>query len=273
MISRSSHFVEADGLHWHVEEMGQGPVILLVHGTAASVHSWRNVMPLLAGEYHVVALDLPGHGETRIRDSSDYTLERMARGVACVITAMKLGPETVVGHSAGAAILAEACARKQMLPQNYISFNGAFYPFGGAASGLIAPFVKALAFAPFLPPLLAGLASRSKVEKIMRGTGYNISPEGIDLYFRLFKQPSHVAAALGMMGSWDLRGMENSLARLTQTCVFVGGANDKAVPPETADRAAACCRNAKVVHIKGLGHLLHEENPELAAQIIKGEYR
>jgi magnesium chelatase accessory protein len=75
------------------------------------------------------------------------------------------------------------------------------------------------------------------------------------------------------MASWDLRGMDDNFVRLTPNCVFVAGDNDKAVPPETADLSAARCRNAKSVHIKGLGHLLHEENPRLAAEIIKGTYK
>ena len=56
--------VSAGGLNWNVVEAGQGPVVLLVHGTAASVHSWRDVIPLLATTHRVIAMDLPGHGGT-----------------------------------------------------------------------------------------------------------------------------------------------------------------------------------------------------------------
>lgn len=59
-----SRFVEAAGLRWHVQQMGRGPVLLLLHGTGASTHSWRALMPLLAAEFTVVAPDLPGHGFT-----------------------------------------------------------------------------------------------------------------------------------------------------------------------------------------------------------------
>jgi magnesium chelatase accessory protein len=72
------------------------------------------------------------------------------------------------------------------------------------------------------------------------------------------------------MASWDLRGMDGYLVRLGCQCIFAAGEKDKAVPPETADRAAARCRNSKVVRIAQYGHLLHEEAPELAARIIGG---
>jgi magnesium chelatase accessory protein len=266
----TGHFVEADGLSWYVEETGHGDSILFAHGTAASVHSWRPVMKLLAQTNHVIAMDLPGHGQTKVDTTSHYNLEAMARGVAALTNTLKIKPEIVVGHSAGAAILAVATARKLINPKTYISFNGAFYPFAGIAGSLFSPIAKLIAFNGFMPRLLSGVASRATVEKLLRDMGSSVSPETVDQYFDLFKQPSHVAAALGMMAAWDLRGMDDNFVRLTQNCLFVAGDKDRAVPPETADRAATRCRNAKTMHITDYGHLLHEENPTLAAEIIKG---
>ena len=269
----AGHFVKADGLNWYVEEMGQGPAILLVHGTGASVHSWRDVIPLLADSNKVIAVDLPGHGQTVSLSSSNFKLESMGNGVAAVMKAMQVEPNIVVGHSAGAAILAYASARKLLKPKTYISFNGAFYPFAGWAGGLFSPIAKFAAFNPLMPRIVSGLASRAKVEKLMQDMGSILSPAGVDLYFNLFKQPNHVAAALGMMASWDLSGMDANLARLEAEAIFVAGDQDKAVAPDSADRAAARCRNAKTMHIRGLGHLLHEENPTLAADVIKGTFK
>jgi magnesium chelatase accessory protein len=269
-MNMKDHLVQADALHWRVVEMGQGPTVLLVHGTAASVHSWRDVMPLVAQTHHVIALDLPGHGGTKALSSSDYTLERMGRGVVALCAAMNLSPAIVVGHSAGSAILAWACGHHRMTPDKLISFNGAFYPFSGVAGSLFSPIAKLIAFNGFLPRILSSVASRNTVEKLLRDTGSSVSPESVDHYLNLFRDSSHVAAALGMMAAWDLRGMDDNLVRIRSECIFVAGKRDKAVPPETADRAAASCRNAGVMHIDGYGHLLHEENPILAAEIISG---
>jgi magnesium chelatase accessory protein len=268
----AQRLIAADGLNWNVEEMGQGQTVFLVHGTAASTHSWREVVPLLAEKYHVVAVDLPGHGLTQANGSSDYGLMRMANGLSALLVELKLTPEIVAGHSAGAAILACACARKTMNPKTLISFNGAFYPFGGVAGSLFSPIAKLLAFNPFVSRFLSTTANREKVEKLLRDTGSEISADGVDLYFNLFKNASHVKAALGMMASWDLRGMEDNLVRLKCQTVFVAGGKDKAVPPDIADRAAAKCHGAQVLHIAEYGHLLHEEAPDLAARIIGGIY-
>jgi magnesium chelatase accessory protein len=266
----TGELVKADGLRWKVVQQGQGPVIMLIHGTAASTHSWREVIPNLAKTHHVVAIDLPGHGGTLHYSAKDLELVRMANGIAAVMNAMALEPCIVVGHSAGAAVLASACALNKLRPQHYISFNGAFYPFGGIAGSLFSPIAKLVAFNPFVPRLLSGFASRAKVEKLLKDTGSNIGQQGIELYYNLFRQESHIAAALGMMAAWDLRGMDSNLARINAKCLFVSGKYDKAVPPDTADRAARVCREATVMHVDGYGHLLHEENPALAANIIRG---
>ncbi|MBQ1767400.1 MAG: alpha/beta fold hydrolase, partial [Aquincola sp.] len=59
-----SRFVHAGGLHWHVQVAGQGPVLLLLHGTGASSHSMAGLLPLLAERFTVVVPDLPGHAFT-----------------------------------------------------------------------------------------------------------------------------------------------------------------------------------------------------------------
>ena len=265
-----SQFVAADGLRWHVTEMGQGPAIVLVHGTAASVHSWQHVMPPLAGTHRVIAMDLPGHGDTTARSAKDYTLERMAAGISALIEKLQVTPDIVVGHSAGAAILVTACALKSLQAKSIVSFNGAFYPFSGFTGSLFSPIAKLIAANSFVPRMLANIASRATVSKLLRDTGSPLDEAGVDAYFRLLKQPEHVAAALGMMAAWDLSGIDSCFARLEQSCLFVAGGKDTAVPPETAVRAAKACKHGRALNCADYGHLLHEENPGLAANIILG---
>jgi magnesium chelatase accessory protein len=265
----SEHLVTADGLRWNVVEAGQGDGILFLHGTAASTHSWADVMQLLCDTHHVVALDLPGHGKTVATSSRDYALERMGRGVLALLDAMSFNPKIVVGHSAGAAILAWMCAQRSFA-KTFIAFNGAFYPFAGPFAALFSPIAKLMAINPLLPRFFSGVATRARVERLMRDTGSHISSEAVQRYHALFQDPKHIAGALGMMAAWNLQDMEKWLSRIEADCVFVVGDSDKAVPPATSDMATARCRKAKVLHIAGFGHLLHEEAPERAADLIRG---
>ncbi len=61
----ASHFLRGGNTHWHYQRMGSGPPLMLLHGTGASTHSWRDLLPKLARHHDVIAPDLPGHGFTR----------------------------------------------------------------------------------------------------------------------------------------------------------------------------------------------------------------
>ncbi|MFN5777212.1 MAG: alpha/beta hydrolase, partial [Burkholderiaceae bacterium] len=47
-LASCSRFVKAGGVRWHVQQQGRGPVMLLLHGTRASTHTWRDHMPVWA---------------------------------------------------------------------------------------------------------------------------------------------------------------------------------------------------------------------------------
>jgi magnesium chelatase accessory protein len=266
--AEASRFVAADGLTWHTQIMGDGPSILLLHGTGASTHSWRDVMPLLAARHQVIAIDLPGHGFTSPAPPSGQGLAGMAQGVAALLEALAISPQTVAGHSAGAAILARMCSTHLIAPEKLISFNGAFYPVAGFAGALFSPLAKLIAANSLMPRIFSRMADEKSVARLMNDTGSTLNAEGLRLYQELFQSPGHVAATLGMMAQWDLSGMEADLARVNARSFFVRAANDRTIAPDAANRAARAARHGSVIEVANLGHLMHEENPRLAAEIV-----
>ena len=76
-----SRFIESPPHRWHVQEAGEGPLVLLLHGAAGATHSWRDLLPILARGAHVVAPDLPGHGFTRLGTRQRSSLPRMAASI------------------------------------------------------------------------------------------------------------------------------------------------------------------------------------------------
>lgn len=268
-LREHSRLVKADGLDWHVQVMGQGPVMLLLHGTGASTHSWRDLMPDLATQYTVVALDLPGHGFSSAPASYRLTLNGMARGVAALMRSLDLTPHLIVGHSAGAAVAIWAAMEGQMTPRAIIALNGALLPFKGA-SGFLFPTIARLMFVNrYIPRLFAKQSSTASVRRLIERTGSDISDEGVEYYHRLMANPGHCAAALGMMANWDLRPMGRLWDRLTVPLHLIVGMEDEAVDPEDADTVAARIPGAVVHRLEGLGHLAHEEDPARVAALLR----
>ena len=105
--SAHSVFVRCGEMRWHVQRMGQGPVCLLLHGTGASTHTWRDLMPLLARHHTVYAVDLPGHAFSHTLPHVAPSLPNVAQALMALLNQLKVRPALWVGHSAGAAIAAQ----------------------------------------------------------------------------------------------------------------------------------------------------------------------
>ena len=192
----ASSFVQAAGLRWHVQRMGQGPELLLIHGTGAATHSWRGLAPLLARHFTILAPDLPGHGFTDPLPGHRLSLPGMAQALGGLLAKLECSPTIAVGHSAGAAILARMCIDRLIEPQTLVSLNGAFLPFRGVPGHLFMPLAKLLVINPLAPRALL-LDHRSRaVERLIRNTGSVPDKAAIDLYGRLIRCPGHVSAAL-----------------------------------------------------------------------------
>ncbi len=265
----ASRFVEAGGLRWHIQVAGQGPVLLLLHGTAASTHSWRDLLPLLAPRFRVIAPDLPGHGFTAGLPPARLSLPGMAGAVASLLDVLGEKPDLVAGHSAGAAILLRMALDGRIAPREVVSFNGALLPLGERNAAFFTKAARMLVGLPFVPSLFAWRASdRAVAERLLQDTGSRIEQRGVDLYARLFRHSGHVAAALGMMANWDLVPLLRDLPRLKPALTLVVGAKDRAVPPAQAERIRARLPSARIVTLPGLGHLAHEENPAEAAALL-----
>lgn len=267
--SSFSRFIDAAGFRWHVQVMGSGPVLLLVHGTGASAHSWRRLIPLLASHFTIVVPDLPGHGFTEKPPSDVLTLPGMAHALAQVMTTIGLSPAVVAGHSAGAAVLIRAALDGALSPKLIVSINGALLPFQGIAGQVFKPLAKLLVLQPFVPQLFSWRAGeRNAVKRLLAGTGSPPSAEDVDLYARLFQSPRHVSATLAMMANWDLESLAKDLGKLETPLVLVAGSTDKAIKPADARRVQNLAPHADAQILPGLGHLAHEQSPDLIAELI-----
>ena len=264
----SSRFVDAAGLRFHVQIMGQGPALLLVHGTGASTHSWRAVMPRLAERFTVIAPDLPGHGFTRFASARDLSRQGMAHALGVLLRVLDYTPVRAVGHSAGAVILLELVSKKLAAIPDIISLNGAFFPVSGLGGQLFSPLAKLITAFGFVPKIFASMADKKSVERLLRDTGSEIDARGISLYLRLFSSEAHIAGTLKMMAEWKLGDTEDQLRVLQSRIHLVKSLGDRTVPPAMADRAAALAPYPHLITIPRLGHLAHEEKPELAARLI-----
>lgn len=93
----------------HYRAAGDGPAVLLLHQTPRSSDEYRDVIPLLATEFRVVAMDTIGYGDSE-KPARPSTIEDYARGAVSLLDALGLARVAAVGHHTGAVIALELAA-------------------------------------------------------------------------------------------------------------------------------------------------------------------
>jgi magnesium chelatase accessory protein len=276
-----SQFVQAAGLRWHVQRFeapaADAPLALLIHGTGASTHSWRDVAPLLAARgWSVLAFDLPGHAFTSMpaggTASHQFSLPGMAGAIAALLHTLQAAPKLLVGHSAGAALALRLVLDRQLQPDAVVGLNAALLAWRGLPGQLFSPIARLMAAGPLVPRLFAWRATDpGVVRRLLDGTGSKLDPAGVDLYARLVRNPGHAQGALAMMAGWDLATLERDLPALRTPLHLLVGSTDRTVPPEQATRVLRLLDPAAIhtlTVLPGLGHLAHEEAPARTVNLM-----
>lgn len=263
----SSEMVAAGGVSWHVQRFGSGPVLLLIHGTGASTHSFEHLARELGGEFEIVMADLPGHGFSGQMEAPELPL--VAQALGALMARLGAAPALVAGHSAGAAIAIRMALDGVIKPQALIGLAPALQPYGGAADGIASKLARMALLNPLTPRLFAMRANTQSVARLIAKTGSRLDESGVARYQQLLKQPGHVAGALRLMAHWKLRPLLADLPRVTTPTTMVLGENDRATPAAEAWAAARRIPGCQEVRLPGLGHLAHEEDPGRTAGIIR----
>lgn len=262
----TSRFVDAAGLRWHVQMAGSGPAIVLLHGSGAATHTWRDVLPLLAKSFTVVAMDLPGHGFTSRPDASRMTLAGMSDAVRELLRVLDVTPHALIGHSAGGAIALWLAS--EWPDASIVGINAALAP-PNALMSFLTPGVELLTQSGLTGFLTAKLAESDFVfDSLMKSTGSSISREQLALYRAFATSREHAGAVMSMFAGWDLSALARKLPAITNRVSLIVGLRDEWVPASDTARIAKSLTNATLIELRDAGHLAHEEMPARVSEII-----
>lgn len=264
-----SSLIQSGRHRFWVAETGpkNAPTLLLLHGTGASLHSFRRTIPGLSQTYRTITPDLPGHGASATGFTGRLGLDAMAQDLWTLCDTLKIQPTAIIGHSAGAAV-GLRMAELRPVPQ-VIGLNAALGEFDGAAAFLFPIIAKGLATLPFAATAITAFFGRpGTVERILTGTGSPLDAQGRAQYLRLVRDPDHVTGALGMMADWRLQPLLNRLPQTTTKVTLIASEGDRAVPTQVSIYAAKRIPGAKLHLLPKLGHLAHEETEDGLSALI-----
>ncbi|MBA4693911.1 MAG: alpha/beta fold hydrolase [Congregibacter sp.] len=260
----TSRFVRVGNIDFHVQVSGSGEEVLLLHGAGASAHSFSGLAARLSERHRVIAADLPGQGFTTLLPLEAVGLTPFARYLRDLMAALDAEPRWIIGHSAGAALAAEYALTADSPPKGILCINAAFNPFGSLAAPLFSKTARWFARSAWLPRALASPALRWRATgSMLADTGSAVDPLMSRCYDTLLSNPDHIAGTLRMMAGWDLPPLLASLSSLQMPVWLAAAEGDRTIPPDRSTSVVNDLPHARSVRIPDLGHLAHEEDPDI----------
>ena len=265
-----SRIVSVGDLDWHVQLTGKGPVVLLLHGTGSSTHSWSDIIPLLESHAQVLVPDLPGHAYTLGAKLEDLTLDQIARSLLVLIDQLGIeSPSIVVGHSAGAPLALRFAVAASKPPKLVIALNPSFIPPPPVYTSFFGPLLGPITRSSTLSSLLASLSpSLGMVDKLLDSTN-TILPETRRVYYRkLFERSDHVRGSMNFMAAADIEKVLKEANLYHGKLICVLGSEDAWIPAKPLEKIIRdYFPTAEVLKWEG-GHIMHELEPSKVAQLI-----
>jgi pimeloyl-ACP methyl ester carboxylesterase len=264
LASADDRFVNVDGLELRYRVYGRPgpdrPALVLIHGFGNSLQSFRLLAPLLANDFYVIAVDMPGFGLSAKPADWDYRNPNQARVMGDFIRALGLDHVIVGGHSLGGSIALRVAVSEPEVTGLVLMNPGILN------SGV--PAIAQLYFFPMQRLLAKQLGDRDFREKMIKGSFINpdvITDEVMADLQRTSRSEGYLDGMTTMMGQYEAPDEEPLLAEARMPTVIVWGELDRRKTPAELARLEAGLPNHRTLKVPGVGHYVHEEGAEAVA--------
>jgi pimeloyl-ACP methyl ester carboxylesterase len=254
----ASRFIDVDGMRVHYRDEGTGPVVLLLPGTGASLHTWDVwAAALVADGRRVVRLDLPAFGLTGPHPRSDYRMVTYVDFLEHFVARLDLPRFALGGNSLGGGIAWQYAAAHPARVDALILVDAGGYPRQEPL-----PLAFRLGRYPVIAWLSAHLDPRWLVAKTLRqsyGDPARVTPALIERYWELTLRPGN-RAAFGARTATPYEDRTAELHTLKMPVLIQWGARDHVIPVADAERFRHDIAGAQLRIYDDLGHVPMEED-------------
>ena len=262
--------MSTDGVSLHSVIGGQGPALVLLHGWPQTWWAWHRVLPALAEHFTVIAVDLPGLGDSS-RPQTGYDTDSVARSIHALVTGLGHEEIHLVGHDWGGAVAYAYAAQFRDVVRRLVVIEMLVPGFGW--DDILQPspagWVWHIAFhaVPDVPEMLTTGREREYMSLFLRTMGAfdttAVTDDDIDEYVRGYTAPGAGRAAFQYYRAWfdDVRLNEAHASHpLEMPVLAIGGAFSSGPLPELSLREVA--NDVVGVVIDRCGHWIASERPE-----------
>ena len=187
--NESSQFLQVQGMEVHYRDEGQGVPIVLLHGTAASLHTWDGWAAELQQSYRVIRMDLPAFGLTGPHPEHDYSMASYASFLHEFLQGLQIDSCILGGNSFGGKLSWYYAAEYPQQVKSLILVDPSGYP-----SDKSVPFVFKIGRTPVVNQILRFVTPKSFIEKNLQevyAQDEKITPELVERYHDMTRRPGN----------------------------------------------------------------------------------
>ena len=268
----SSKFIKLEGLqqgitlHYRdegisVEEDPDAPVLFLLHGIMASLHTWDGWVKTLKDDFRIIRVDIPGFGLTGPYPDDVYNIDRSTDMVNQLSDKLGIKSFSIAGNSMGGYISWNVALRYPEKVERLVLLDAAGYTFKK-------PMLLGLIQMPVIKDSLSFITPKFIVTQTLNevyGDASKISDELIERYHQLMLREGNRTAVVSVLAS--MGNIDNSAIKTLKVPTLIQwGEADAWIPLAHAKNFKAEIEGSKLITYPGVGHVPMEEIPQKTAQ-------
>lgn len=265
-ITKESFFIQMQDCRLHYRMRGEGPVILLIHGSFASLNTWNDWEEVLSKTYTTLSVDLPGHGLTGPNRNGDYSLDYYSKLLLQLSDSLGIDSLAVAGNSLGGGVAWRMAldAPKKVNKLILIDPQGFNKNIEVDTIPTKTPLIFKLRNSPLLGNALVNFTPKFLFEyniKQVYGDSKNIKEGVIDRYIELMLREGNRKATIQRIKKKPQPRFDE-LSNINKPTLILWGIKDKWIPVEQAYAFKDKLEHAELILYPKLGHIPMEEGAE-----------
>ncbi len=270
-VPHSNFVTLGDEVKIHFADTGprDAPVVVLLHGFAASLHTWSHWQAKLDDNYRVISLDLPGHGLSRVPENEAISIDYYVETVDALMDRLDVDRFSLAGSSMGGNVAWQYALQHPDKLDGLVLVDAAGWARSGEESD-DAPLVFKLLRVPVARLLMKDLDLSSLIESGLRDSFADqtlVTEAMAERYAALSRAPGHRDALLSLAAGNETRekASRERLSAINVPTLILWGDKDNLIPVSHASRFEDAIPNAIVTIYKNVGHIPQEEQADQSA--------
>ncbi len=261
MFQAAAQKIRIQGHDLAYRRQGLGSPLLLVHGITTYSFIWRNLLPELARNHDVVAVDLLGCGDSDMPLDQSYSIAAHVERLEAFTQALGLGPFGFVGHDIGGGIAQRFAVKHPDRLTHAVVMNGVAFDYWPVQPIITmrTPIIRQLAMAALDLGAFKLIVQRGVFHK------ERVTPELMSLFWKPMLTRLGRKAFLHFAESLDNHDLTDITAELRQTRIpflILRGTEDVYLSAEIAHRLHQEIPGSRLVEIPEAGHFFQEDQPQ-----------